>query len=364
MKKVGVNEITYHQFMYITIGTMIGIGVLSLPNQLAGVSRQDGWISAIIGAWYPLYIVLLCMYISKRFPEDDILSVSKKCFGRFAGSLLNLIFSMQFFVFMTSAATGLINLSRLEMVQFLTVTKLAIIILALGLYVTFLGLKVVGRMNELVFYLLVAFLFFPLIALKDGSILNVSPILGSGITNILKGSMESGFSYSGVEIILLIYPNMVDKNRLKSAALKSVIITGFVYMYITFLTIYFVGPDVILKAYWPVLMLNETINLPFINSFRFIFMYIWLIILFKTVINNYYGFTHGISKSFFRLDIRKICFIVYPFVLYTVSKIDNEAARRNMTLKLSPFTIIFNLLFLTILTIIVKFKKGEKNEGA
>jgi spore germination protein len=364
MKKVGDNKITHQQFMCIIIGTMIGVGILSLPNRLAEISKQDGWISAMVGIWYPLYIVLLSMYISKKFPEDNILSLSKKCFGKYVGSLLNLIFSMQFFLDLISAASGLINLSRLEMTQFLTRSKLAIIILILGLYGTFLGLKIIGRINEAVFYLLVVFLFFPLIALKDGSILNVSPVLGSGIKNILKGSIESGFSYSGVEIILLIYPNMADKNRLKSAALKGVLIIAFIYTYITFLTIYFAGPDVIIKPYWSVLMLNETINLPFINSFRFIFMYMWLIILFKTVINVYYSFTYGISNSFFRLNIKKICFIVYPFAFYAVNKIGNEAERRYFTGKVTNYIIIFNLIFLSILTIIVHFRKGEKNESS
>jgi spore germination protein (amino acid permease) len=359
MKKVGSNDITYQQFMYIIVGTMIGVGILALPNALAKVSKQDAWISAIIGAWYPLYIVLLAIYISKKFPKDNILSLSKKCFGKFAGSLLNFIFSIQFFIYLTTATSGLINLSRVFIVQFLTVTKLAIVILILALYGTYLGLKVIGRINELVFYLLVLFLFFPLIALKDGSLLNVSPFLGSGINNIIKGSMEASVSYAGVEIILLIYPNITDKSKLKGAALKSVLIVSFIYTYITFLTMYYAGPDTILKPYWSVVILNETIDLPFINSFRFLFMEMWLIILFKTAINHYFSFTYSISNSFLKLNIKRLCFVVYPFTLYAVYKVSNETIRRNITGKVMNYIIIFNLLFVTILAIIVHYKKGE-----
>lgn len=363
MKKVGSNEITYQQFTYIIIGTMIGVGILALPNRLAEISKQDGWVSAMSGVWYPMYIVFLTIYISKKYPGDNIITLSKKYFGKFAGSILNFMFSIQFFVYLISVTSGLINLSRVFIVQFLTVNKLAIIILILGLYGTFLGLKIIGRINEIVFYLLVLFLLFPLTALKDGSLLNVSPFLGSGIRNILKGSIQSSFSYSGVEIILLIYSGMVDKDRLKSAALKSVLVVAFIYTYITFLTIYFLGPDVILKPYWSVLFLNETINLPFINSFRFIFMCMWLIILFKTVINDYYSFTYGIGNSFFKLNIKKVCFVVYPFVLYAVNKVGQEATRRAFTSKVMNYVIIFNLIFITLLAIIIHFRKGEKNES-
>lgn len=364
MKRVGSNEITYQQFTYIIVGTMVGVGILAIPSQLAEISKQDGWVSAMIGAWYPMYIVLLTIYISKKFPGDNILSLSKKCFGKSAGSLFNFIFSIQFFVYIISATSGLINLSRVFIVQFLTVNKLALIILTLGIYGTFLGLKIIGRINELVFYLLVLFLFFPLTALKDGSLLNVSPFLGSGVKNILKASIQSSFAYSGVEIILLIYPDVVDKDRLKSAALKGVFVVAFIYTYITFLTLYFLGPDVILKPHWPVVFLNETINLPFINSFRFVFMCMWLIILFKTVINVYYSFTYGICNTFLKLNIRKVCFVVYPFVLYAVNKVGQEGTRRIFTSKVMNYVIIFNLIFITFLSITIHFRKGEKNESS
>lgn len=364
MKKIGNSEITYQQFMYIIIGAMIGVGVLDLPNRLAKVSRQDAWVSAAIGGLYPLYIALLSIYVSRRFPKDNILSLSKKCFGRLIGSLLNIIFSIQFFIYLMSLTFGFISLARLYIVPFLTLAKLSAIILLLGLYGTFLGLKVIGRINEVVFYLLVVFLFFPLISLKHGSLLNISPILGSGIKNILKGSIESGFSYSGVEIILLIYPNVTDKSRLKSIVLRSVLIIVFIYTYLTFLTVYYAGPDVVLKPYWSVLLLNESINLPFINSFRFIFMYMWLIILFKTTINSYYGFTFSIGNSFIRFNIKKMCFIVYPFALYAVNKIADETTRRSITSKVMNYIIIFNVLFLALISIIAHFKAGEKNESS
>lgn len=364
MKKVGKNEITYQQFTYIIIGTIIGVGILALPGSLAEISKQDGWVSAIIGVWYPLYIVLLAIHISKNFPEDNIFSVSTTYFGKFIGGFLNTIFSAQLFIFLIFATSGVINLSRVFIVQFLTVSKLAVVLLALGVYTTFLGLKVIGRINEAVFYLLVLFLLFPLTALKDGSILNVSPFLGSGIKNILKASIESGFAYSGVEVILLIYPNVTDKSKIKGAALKSVLIITFIYAYITFITIYFVGPDIILKPYWPMLLLNETINLPFLSSFRFIFMSMWLIILFKTVINCYYNFTFSICNSFLKLNIQKLCFVIYPFVLYPVIKLDNEAVRRDLIGKTMKYIIIFNLLFVTTLAIFVNFKRGKKNENS
>jgi spore germination protein (amino acid permease) len=363
MKKVSSDKITYHQFMYIIVGTMIGTAILSLPNQMAKAASQDGWISVLIGGIYPLYIVSLAIYISKRFPNDDILSVSKKCFGKFIGSIAAMLFSLQFFIDMASVTAGFTNVSRVYIVPFLTPIKLIVIILLIGLYGTYQGLKIIGRINEVVFYFMILVLFIPLIALRDGSVLNVSPFLGSGVNNILKGSMQAGFAFIGVEIIFLIYPSVSEKEKIKGAALKSVAIIAFIYTFITFMTIFYIGPDVILKPHWSVMVLNETVNLPFINSFRFIFMYLWSVIIFKTVINMYYSVTYGISNSFIKLNQQRICFIIYPVFVYVVYRYGNEGIRRQVIGRFGPAIGIFNLVFITLIAIIVHFKKSLRTDN-
>ncbi|MCM0650197.1 spore germination protein [Clostridium swellfunianum] len=363
MKKIGKDDITYQEFTYIIVGAIFGVGVLSLPNRLVEIARQDGWISAAIGGVYPVYIALLTIYISKKFPEDNILSISKKIFGKFIGSILNLLFSAQFFINLIGITSGAINLSIIYIVGFLNVLKVSIVVLILAVYGTYLGLKVVGRISELMYYLTAVLLIIPLIALKDGSLLNISPVLGAGVKNILKASVETGFSYSGVEIMLLIYPNVKDKSNLKSATLKSVMVIVFIYTYITFLTTYFAGPDSTLKSYFSVMLLNETINLPFLNSFRFVFMYMWIMIVFKTIINNYYSFTYTISNAIVKLNIKKMCIILYPIILVVVNTISNEATRRSFISKSINYTATFNIVFLSLVAIIIFFKKGEKNES-
>ena len=196
MKVVGKDEITYQEYTYIIVGACFGVGFGS-SKPIAEVSRQDGWIAATIGGIYPFYIALLTSFIVRRFP-DDILSISKKLFGNFFGSLLNLLFSAHFFVNLIGITTGAMRLSILYIVSFLSVFKISIVVLILAVYGSLLGLKVIGRMNELMYYLKIILIVIPLVALKDGSLLNVSPIFGSGIKNIFNGSVKSVFAYSSV----------------------------------------------------------------------------------------------------------------------------------------------------------------------
>lgn len=364
MKKAGVSDITANQFMYILIGAMIGTGILSLPNAMAKISRQDGWISAFIALWYPLYIVIIGIYFSKKYPNDDILSLSKKCFGKFLGSILCLLFTLQFLVDIVSVSAGYSNISRVYIVDFLIPLKVIILVLLLGLYGAFQGLKIVGRISEVSFYFLMVLLFVPLLALREGSFLNVSPMFGSGIKSILKASNEAIFSYAGIEVIFFIYPHVNDKKEIANKALKSVISTAIIYAYITFMTIYYIGPDVIVKSFWSVMVINETVNLPFINSFRFIFMFFWSLIIYKTIVNLYYALSYGLSNATFKFRIQKVCFFIYPFILFISLKYDNPMSRRDLIQKISPLITYYNLIYITILSIIIHFKKENKNEAA
>lgn len=363
MRPVGKDEITYQEFTYIIIGAIFGVGILSLPNQLAEVSKQDGWISAVVGGIYPLYIALTTIYISSKFPNDDVLSVGKKIFGKFLGSILNFLFFGHFFVNLIGITTGAMRLSIVYIVGFLTVFKISIVVIILAVYGSLLGLKVIGRLNEFMYYLKVVLMIIPLIALKDGSLLNVSPIFGSGIKNIVSASVRSVFAYAGIEVMLLYYPYLNDKAAIKKGALKSTFVMILIYTYITFLTIYYAGPNIVVKSFFSVSLLNESINLPFINSFRFFFMYTWIMIVFKTIIDNYYSCCYILSNFAKKLDIRKICIFMAPILVIVVNIIHDEGTRREFLSKTINYTLIYNIAYLTLICLIIFFKKGEKNEN-
>ncbi|MTK11378.1 MAG: GerAB/ArcD/ProY family transporter [Clostridiaceae bacterium] len=86
------NLLTASEIMHILIGSIIGIGILSLPNSLIENAYQDSWISVTIGSIYPIYIILLIIFIVNRYPKDNILVLSKKYCGTFIGTILNFAF--------------------------------------------------------------------------------------------------------------------------------------------------------------------------------------------------------------------------------------------------------------------------------
>lgn len=362
MKKVVSNAITPGEVTFLLIGSMIGIGILSLPNDLVNIAKQDSWISAIIGAVYPLYMVITASLICRKHPEENILILSKKYFGKFFGSILNIVFLLYFVVFATAIAFGICMVLGTLVVNFLSPLKILIVMFFLAAYTSIKGLKVLGRINQFMFLYTIFLSFILAIALSKGTYLNICPILGSGTLNIIKASKQSIFAYGGIEILFLIYPYMTDKTKIMKSSLLSVIITAIIYFWVTFITIYYVGIDLIPRMQWSVNSVTKTLEVPVINNFRFIFIILWATLICKTISNNYFT-TALILKDFFpKIEMKKIIYVIYPLMIYLSLKYKNPATKVDFLNYIIPKYTLFNIAYVTAITLTIYLKKDNKNE--
>jgi len=343
------------------VGTMIGIGALILPNDVMATAKQDGWISVFLGAIYPLFVMFLSGYIIKNYSEVNILNLSRKFFGKFLGNTLNLLFSFQFIIICTSISAGFCNILRLYVVSFLEPIKIFIIVFIIAAYTSGKGLKVLAKTNEIIFYLTICMVILPIMALKDGSIINLSPILGINMKNIILGSKETIFAYAPVEAILLLPAFIRDKNRIRGSFFRAILYTTIIYTWITFITIYYLGPDIIPKCLWAFMLVTESVKVPVVTNFRFIFMFLWSIILFKTICNEYYFITFVLSDvTRIKRKIINIC--IFPFLIYLSTLYGNEAQRREIISAIVPKLTLFNISFIVVIVLIIFVKKVLKNE--
>ncbi|MGV8984205.1 GerAB/ArcD/ProY family transporter [Clostridium sp.] len=351
------NDLTVSQFGTIIFGCIVGVGILSLPNGVVKSAHQDGWISTLIGGIYPLYIVIIASYIGKKFPKDNILILSKKYFGRITGSIFNLIFATYFILQGTMIASYYSNLMRSYMLGFLTSFKLLVILFICIIYMASRGLKVIGRVSEICFFLTIPLLLAPVSALKYASITNVYPVFGSGVSSILNGALKSTFAYSGAEIILLIYPFLKEKKKMLVASLMSVTVVIVIYIWCVFITTYYLGPDVVNKSLWSFLVVTESIGISAINNYRYIFMYVWSIISFKTISINSYASIFIIKDFVYKIEKKNIYFLMFPVLLYIALIYGNEISRQNISNNILPWYIIFNLVYMTTIALFIFFKE-------
>ncbi len=239
-------------------------------------------------------------------------------FGKILGTFFNIFLLLFFLLYLTSEIAGLCNIMRIFIINFLSPLKVYIVITFLGAYPVYKGLKVLGRTNETIFYLTLVMCSLLVVGIIRGNILNICPIFGASILNIIKSSMDSTYQYAGMEMYLVIYPYVLGDGNKQNLALKAAFITALIYTWLTFVTIYCLGIDIIPKSLVSVPIVAKFIQLPVINNFRFIFMVLWSLVVINLISNYYYGVVTSLNSIFTKLEAKNLyhnisfyCFFSY-----------------------------------------------------
>lgn len=358
MDKKQIDSLTSNEITCTLVGTVIGIYLLRAAGDVTAISQQDGWISMLLGGLYPLFVVLISTYIIKKHPRDNILILSKKYLGSFMGNILNLMFFIQFMLYLTFITASIINLLETYGISFLNPLKTVMLIVAIAAYTSSNGIKAVAKINIIVLYFLFFVILLLLTTLDEGSILNVMPFGGSGVSNILKGVTKSVQSYSTIEVILLMHPFARKNVSVKSAAFKAVLIICIIYTLVIFITIYYLGIELIPKAFWPSILVFHSIHIPLINNFVTVFMFIWSIIFLKSASNQYF-FVTFIVGHYIKAKPQKICLFLFPIVVPIILLFSTNPKYGEYFSSLSSYIVIFNMLYISIIAFLIFLKEKK-----
>ena len=351
--------ITSNQLFFILVGCIIGMDVTSLPADVVSIAHQDGWISTIIGGIYPLYIVLIGGIIIKRHPNSNIMNLCKAYFGKIIGNILNLLFMLEFLFYVVLVISGSSNQLRAYSIYFMPHLKIVLILAAVACYASIRGLKVLARFTTITFFLLCLIVMASTVTFKSASILNVKPFFGAGLPKILEGSITSAFSYGNMELLLIIYPYVQQKKNILKAALMSTLAIISFDTWMVFSSIYFSGPDLVVKQLWPFSFVAESFKIPVINNFRYIEMVIWITIAYKTISIEFYAATK-ILNNITKIKRKTVCFLLLPIIFIFPLFLDNEVIRREFLSKAMPWITLFNISYVTLIALLTLLKDKRK----
>lgn len=351
MNKQENNLLTSSQVTSLLFGITMGAYFLKLPYVLIKIAKQDAWISALLGCIYPLYIIFVGSYIIKNHPSNTILELNKKYLGKLLGSIFNFFFLIPFFIFAGTVTSDFISISLVYFLAYLNKIKISIITIGVSAYTAYKGLKVLGKINETAFYLTICTLFFSFLALKYGNIKNVMPVFNVGIIDILKGSKETAYGFSNIELFLLIHPFVKSNTNMKSCGLKAVALTTIIYSWVVFITIFFLGSDIVPKNIYSFIMVAESVQIPIVNNFRAIFMFLWSIVVLKLISTNYY-FSTFIINDLTNINREKLCIYIFPIEILLSLIFLNVSIKQKIMDFLVPISVIFNIFFISLIALL------------
>lgn len=361
MKNNSKHKLSEISILYILSGAIINMGVLYLPSSVGKSAKQDGWISVLIASIYPLYIIFCALYLKKKHNKENILMLNNKYFGKYLGSLFNLIFMSTFIIFLASSASATFNFVKTYTSINLNRISFMFMFLIIGAFAANLGLKTLIKISGLVFYFIIPIFLIGFNIFKFGSVLNLLPVGASGDINILKGSLETIYAYGGMELLLILYSDFNDEKKLRNYSLLTVVFVVFIYTFTTLLIGVYWENSLVQKVLWPSIYIVESIRNPLINNLRFILLYLWTILTLRSISIYYYFCNEILTYTFNRFKIKDYYLILYIISGAIALIFKNEVMRREYTGKLVSFLTLINLLIISTI-IIFTFTKRKLND--
>lgn len=357
-------KLTSGEFIILLISALGGVGFTYLPNEIIKDTGQDAWMCCIIGAIYPIYVFFIASFLCKNCPNDNIFTLSEKFFGKYIGRFLNAVFAGFFIFVATSELSGLSFILRTYATFFLKNFQVFIAFLIPVAYICYNGIKPMGKICEMIFYTNILLIFIPMFSLKYGSILNVMPVFGSGLKSIIKASKDTAFIYTGAEFSFVIYPYLKNKNKIFKYSMVSIIFMSFLNTLVTFLSIFYLGTTTSTKYLWPALTLTESVSIPIITNFRFVFLSLFITVVFRCLSAYYFSSSYILNSIFSKISVQNFTLIIYPIIFLIASLYKNTTARRYYAGKITPYYVIFNLIFISLIAFIAFIKKIKAKEQA
>lgn len=227
------------------------------------LTKQDSWISIIIGFLIGLIPLLIFYALLNEEPDLNINQKIVKCYGKTLGNFINIIFicSVTF-----NASISLWNLSSFINSQFLFQTPIIVIAIFFMIpiiYTVYKGLKVIGRTSMVLFVTTLLLFSLAFISLTGYFELNhLFPMMESSWKNIFSASITN-MTYNVLPIfpLLIISKNSIANNKKLGKSLLKIYLFSFITMFaVMFCIIAIFGSPLALLYQYPEYHLLKIIN--------------------------------------------------------------------------------------------------------
>lgn len=256
-------KISSRQFMLLVIFFTIGNSTLFIPTILATLTKQDAWITSILGLGVGALLVLLYNKTGKYFPNMTVVQYSEQILGKWFGKIVSFLFCS--FTFMLSGlvirniadfvSTFLITNTPIELIQ--------IIFLSIVIMGARLGIETVARTAEILFvFLIVLYLVAILGLLPKGDLTKLQPVFEGGVKPIIRGLITySGSPFFELVVFLMIFPSIDKLNKVKKTFLIGTLVGGISLTISLFYCLIVFGPNVTAENIFVSFTLIRDINI-------------------------------------------------------------------------------------------------------
>lgn len=360
----GNDKITKGQNFSLIIASILGVGILSLPSQLAKGSGFNGIIAIISGTIIMMILVIMYTKLMARFNSKTIFEVIDEILPQSIVKIIDILFIIHYLI---SAAIIVRIFGAIIRMFLLRNTPLEVTILSLILVVSFVirkGIEPVARLSQIVLPLVIIPIFILFLSLlSELDFTNIYPLFQMNIGDILKGIKVTLFSFIGIEIVLISTAYVKDTNKILKYNVLSVIFLGIMYLATFVIVISEFGRKQTEDLLWPTLLLMKTVDVPgaFLENVDGIIIALWTFISVQILSIVLIQSNIALNKSF---KLKEVDFLSMPLlpIIYLLAlfpdNIDEVYYYIDLYSNYLGVTIVL-IIPLILFSIVILRKKGD-----
>ncbi|WP_440970532.1 spore germination protein [Peribacillus frigoritolerans] len=358
------DRITTPQTAVIIINFILGTGLLTLPRSSTEKAHTpDVWISVIIGGIIAIIAGVIMVKLSQQFPDKTFYQYINEIVGKWVGSFLSLVIICYFLMTSGFQLRSMAEVVRYLLLEGTPTWAIIMIFMWVGLYLIIGGINPIARLFEIILPLtVILFLVVTFMSIKIFEIDNLRPVLGEGITPVLKGVKTTALAFSGPEIMLLLIPFMNQPKKAVKALLVGVSIPLIFYVITVVMVIGALSVDGVVTRTWPTLDLIRSFEISglIFERFESLLLVVWIMQIFATFTITYFAAALGLAQLT-KKSIHPFMFGLLP-ILYIIAMIPKNM---NDLFKQGDFVgniALFLFGLLPLLLLIISRIKGGKYE--
>ncbi|QGT98729.1 hypothetical protein SYNTR_0136 [Candidatus Syntrophocurvum alkaliphilum] len=307
--------ITSKQLIFIIIGCMVTTVNYNLPQVTSTEVGQDAWIPVIIGGLVPLFSIFMIERLHRNFPTQSFVQMTFLIFGKWLGNVIILSFILYIICLQAIVLRICSEITTTFILPQTPIWALSLLFIIVSGYVAIKGAKVVGRMNEFLFYLsLIALIMIILPVFEHSNLTNLLPVAEADISDLVLAARVTLYSYFGVEILFLIYSMVTRKDEVLKAAFTGITITISFYIIVVLACLLVFGAETMQALIWPVMILLKVINIPVFERLELFFLVICMSVGIRAIFN--FGFAASFSIADLLNKIKLYPYIIVGYCLF------------------------------------------------
>lgn len=354
-------QITTNQFIALVVGYTFVLLEIRYPAVLSIKCNQDAWLIPFFSSIYPILFFTFYYFVYKKYPDKNIYQINILILGKYLGFIFNCIFVIFIFLYSAINFAAIALVLNTTIIWYYTISQMLFFILLMGLLSTFFSIKSILKVSQVYFYLIIFAYLIMTLNFKDGSILNIMPILSDTTPQLLLNSTYTGFfMFAGFEIFLIYIPYLKNKNDYKKICISVILILTLLMSGVIFSCIFYFGNETLNLFYFPVLNMTSSINMPLINNFTFIFI---VLLSFNSLKNSslcFFNFIYSLPEKS-RKKYKIFLIFLLPIPIFLVAKPFTDMVYLDIFIN-KIFIPLMGILLLNIFILFIYILRRNSNE--